>query len=243
MVRELTSKRVWCAEPVLSRAEQEVHRVIVLARPWAERVAKPVRAWMSDKQDAFVKAIATALPGIPHRDCHNHFVRDVAKPVLDMDRQAKVTMRSTGRGVRAIERRVLAERRPLRHLSRHRHLRRSRAPPRPKPPSLPRLHQPKRLRLSPVQRALGECSLPRAPLRRRVWPQLRNRTSRTRRERWCLGMVRRYAACSTRARVVRFTHPVDGCARLSRMCVTHSLATWERKKGACRVAVDASGQL
>jgi hypothetical protein len=111
VVRELTSKRVWFAEPLLSSAEQEVHRVVVLARQWAERLAKPVRAWMSDKQDAFVKAIATEFPGIPHRYCQNHFMRDLAKPVLDIDSQAKVTMRSKVRGLRAIERRVLAERR------------------------------------------------------------------------------------------------------------------------------------
>jgi len=111
VVRELTSKRVWFAEPLLSSAEQEVHRVVVLARQWAERLAKPVRAWMSDKQDAFVKAIATEFPGIPHRYCQNHFLRDVAKPVLDIDSQAKVTMRSKVRGLRAIERRVLDERR------------------------------------------------------------------------------------------------------------------------------------
>src|SRR5882724_560725 len=126
VVRELTSKRVWFAEPLLSSAEQEVHRVIVLARQWAERLGKPVRAWMSDKQDAFVKAIATEFPGIPHRDCHNHFVRDVAKPVLDMDSQAKVTMRIKVRGLRAIERRVLAERRQ------------AVAPQSPPPPVLPK---------------------------------------------------------------------------------------------------------
>jgi len=111
VVRELTSKRVWFAEPLLSSAEQEVHRVVVLARQWAERLAKPVRAWMLDKQDAFVKAIATEFPGIPHRYCQNHFMRDLAKPVLDIDSQAKVTMRSKVRGLRAIERRVLEERR------------------------------------------------------------------------------------------------------------------------------------
>src|SRR5919198_156634 len=111
VVRELMRKRVWFAEPLLSSAEQEVHRVLVQARQWAERVPKPVRAWMSDKQDAFVKAIASEFPGIPHRYCHNHFMRDLAKPVLDLDSQAKVTMRSKVRGLRAIERRVLEERR------------------------------------------------------------------------------------------------------------------------------------
>jgi len=126
VVRELTRKRVWFAEPLLSSAEQEVHRVIVLARQWAARLGKPVRAWMSDKQDAFVKAIATEFPGIPHRYCQNHFVRDLAKPVLDMDSQAKVTMRSKVRGLRAIERRVLAERRQ------------AVAPQSPPPPVLPK---------------------------------------------------------------------------------------------------------
>jgi len=112
VVRELTRKRVWFAEPWRSSAAQEVPRVKVLARQWAERLAKPVRAWMSDTQEAFVQAIATAFPGIPHRSCPHHLVRDVAKPGLDMDRHATVTMRRTVRGLRAIARRVLAERRP-----------------------------------------------------------------------------------------------------------------------------------
>jgi len=111
VVRELMGKRVWFAEPLLSSATQEVQRLIVLARQWAERLAKPVRGWRSDKQDAFVTAIAAEFPGIPHRYCHNHFLRDVAKPVLEMDSRAKVKMRHKVRGLRAIERRVLAERR------------------------------------------------------------------------------------------------------------------------------------
>jgi hypothetical protein len=104
-------KRVWCAEPLLSSATQEVRRLIILARQWAEHIGKPVRAWMSDKQDAFVTAIADEFVGVPHRDCHNHFLRDVAQPVLDLDSQAKVKMRRKVRGLRAIERRVLADRR------------------------------------------------------------------------------------------------------------------------------------
>src|SRR2546422_1040592 len=111
VVRELMSKRVWFAEPLLSSATQEVQRLIVLARQWADRLAKPVRGWMSDKQDAFVTAIADEFVGTPHRYCQNHFLRDEAQPVLDMDRRAKVKMRRKVRGLRAIERRVLEERR------------------------------------------------------------------------------------------------------------------------------------
>jgi len=104
-------KRVWCAEPLLSRATQAVRRLIVVARQGAERLDKPVRVWMSDKQDAFVTAIADECVGLPHRYGHNPFRRDVAQPVLDMDSRAKVKMRRKVRGLRAIERRVLAERR------------------------------------------------------------------------------------------------------------------------------------
>jgi len=66
-----------------------------------------VRLWMSDKQDAFVKTIAKEFPGVPHRYCGNHFLRDLAKPMLELDSHAKVQMRSKIRGLRGIERAVL----------------------------------------------------------------------------------------------------------------------------------------
>jgi len=111
VVRELERKRVWFAEALLSSATTEVQQLLVQARMWAERLGKPVRLWMSDKQDAFVRGIAAEFPGVPHRYCANHFLRDVAQPVLDADSHAKVRMRRTIRGLRTIEREVLAERR------------------------------------------------------------------------------------------------------------------------------------
>jgi hypothetical protein len=33
---------------------------------------------------------------VPHRYCDNHFLRDVAKPVLEADSHAKVRMRKKG---------------------------------------------------------------------------------------------------------------------------------------------------
>src|SRR5713101_4663102 len=72
-----------------------------------------VHLWLSDKQDAFVTGIAAEFPGVPHRYCVNHFLRDLAKPMLDADSHAKVKMRSKVRGLRAIEREVLQLRRPI----------------------------------------------------------------------------------------------------------------------------------
>jgi hypothetical protein len=110
VVRELTLKRVWFAEALVSSSAREVRRLITQARVWAERLGKPVVAWVSDKQDAFLTGIAAEFPGVPHHFCENHFLRDVAKPILEQDRHAKVQMRSKVRGLRAIERDVLAER-------------------------------------------------------------------------------------------------------------------------------------
>jgi hypothetical protein len=103
-VRELNAKRVWFAEALLSSNLHEVRRLLVRARQIAEQLGKPVRLWISDKQDAFVKGIPLEFPGVPHRYCVNHFMRDLAKPTLDVDSHAKVKMRRKVRGLRNVER-------------------------------------------------------------------------------------------------------------------------------------------
>jgi hypothetical protein len=109
VIRELNQKRVWFAEPLLSSATDEVRRLLVRARQMAEALGLPVGGWMSDKQDAFLQGIAAEFPGVPHAYCQNHFLRDLAKPVLEQDSHAKVQMRSKIRGLRAIEQEVLRE--------------------------------------------------------------------------------------------------------------------------------------
>src|SRR5947209_3798284 len=110
VVRELRGKRVWFAEALLSSSTEEVRRLLAKANDWAKQLGKPVALWMSDKQDAFVQGIAAEFPKVPHRYCANHFLRDVAKPVLEADSHAKVQMRRKVRGLRDIERQVLEDR-------------------------------------------------------------------------------------------------------------------------------------
>lgn len=107
VVRELVKQRVWFAEPLLSSATFEVQRLFERAGQIALRIGKPVRCWMSDKQEAFVKGVAVVFPGVPHRYCQNHFMRDVAKQTLEKDSHAKVQMRRKVRGLRNIEREML----------------------------------------------------------------------------------------------------------------------------------------
>ncbi len=112
VVRELTRKRVWFAEALLSSSAEEVRRLLVRAKQMAAALGTFVELWMSDKQDAFVTGIAAEFVGVPHRFCQNHFMRDLAKPTLEMDSHAKVQMRSKVRGMRAIEREVLRDSQP-----------------------------------------------------------------------------------------------------------------------------------
>jgi hypothetical protein len=109
VVRELTQKRVWFAEALISATADEVRRLIAQAKEWAKSLGKPVRLWLSDKQDAFVTGIAAEFPDVPHRYCDNHFLRDLAKPVLEADSHAKVQMRKKVRGLRKIEQAVLKQ--------------------------------------------------------------------------------------------------------------------------------------
>ena len=111
VVRELNAKRIWFAEALLSSSTDEVRRLLSQARAWATQLGLPVHLWLSDKQDAFVTGIAAEFPGVPHRYCVNHFLRDLAKPMLEAESHAKVKMRRKVRGLRAIEREVLQQRR------------------------------------------------------------------------------------------------------------------------------------
>ena len=107
VVRELTQKRVWFAEALISATAAEVQRLIAQAKDWAKALGQPVALWLSDRQEAFVSGIAAEFPDVPHRYCQNHFLRDVAQPVLEADSRAKVQMRKKVRGLRKIEQTVL----------------------------------------------------------------------------------------------------------------------------------------
>ncbi|MBA7702494.1 hypothetical protein ES703_111263 [subsurface metagenome] len=93
----------------MSSAESEIKKLIEEARLWAEGIGKPVRAWVSDKQEAFVNTIAEVFPGTPHRYCRNYFMRDLADPVLEADSSAKVQLRKKIRGLRSVKRKVMTQ--------------------------------------------------------------------------------------------------------------------------------------
>ena len=109
VVREIGQNRVWFAVALLSSTEAEIKQVLMRAREMVEQLGLPVECWVSDKQKAFVTGINEVFKGVPHRYCENHCLRDLAKPMLMDDSNAKVQMRKKVRGLRKIEHKVEAE--------------------------------------------------------------------------------------------------------------------------------------
>jgi hypothetical protein len=64
----------------------------------------PIAAVVSDGQQSIRKAVARALPDIPHQLCHFHYLREAATPVFAADRHAKKELKKHVRGIRPIER-------------------------------------------------------------------------------------------------------------------------------------------
>src|SRR5437899_7578433 len=66
----------------------------------------PITGVISDGQESIRKAVARALPGVPHQLCHFHYLREAARPISEADRHAKKELKKRVRGIRPIERRA-----------------------------------------------------------------------------------------------------------------------------------------
>jgi len=79
---------VWFAEALLSSATAEIRPLLVRARDWAKRLV--CRPAVDVGQTRCVRDDDRGdIPGKPHRYCGNHFLRDLAKPMLELDSQPR----------------------------------------------------------------------------------------------------------------------------------------------------------
>jgi hypothetical protein len=103
VVRDCLSDQIVRARSLLSARHQDLAGLL---REATGAVGVPVAGVLSDGQHSIRKAVAVALPGVPHQLCHFHYLREAAKPVFEADRHAKKLLRSRVRGVRPLERAV-----------------------------------------------------------------------------------------------------------------------------------------
>ena len=101
VLRDSVSGEILLARPLLSECEADLATLITEVQT---ALPAPIRGVISDGQHSIRKAVASALPGIPHQLCHFHYLREAAKPVYEADRHAKKELKKQVRGVRPIER-------------------------------------------------------------------------------------------------------------------------------------------
>jgi len=111
VLRDVRSGEVLLARSLLSATEgdlapllAEVRDALAGTEQQCSEDAIPILGVISDGQHSIRKAVARALPGVPHQLCQFHYLREAARPIFEADRHAKKELKKRVRGVRPIER-------------------------------------------------------------------------------------------------------------------------------------------
>jgi hypothetical protein len=103
VLRDCLSGTVLLARSLLSGRQQDLAELIGRVR---DGLPVPITGVVSDGQHSVRKAVAQALPGVPHQLCHFHYLREAARPIYEADRHAKKELKKRARGVRPLERQL-----------------------------------------------------------------------------------------------------------------------------------------
>jgi hypothetical protein len=106
VLRDCLSGEILLAKSLLSSTAKDLAGLITQVR---RAVPVPITGVVSDGQGSLRKAVAKALPGVPHQLCHFHYLREAAKPISEADRHAKKELKKRVRGIRPIERQAETE--------------------------------------------------------------------------------------------------------------------------------------
>jgi hypothetical protein len=109
VLRDCLSGEVLLTRSLLSATTKDLAALLTELR---DALPVPISGAVSDGQDTIRKAVARALPGVPHQLCQFHYLREAAKPIYEADRHAKKELKKRARGVRPIEREAEGEEDP-----------------------------------------------------------------------------------------------------------------------------------
>jgi hypothetical protein len=103
VLRDCLSGEVLLARSLLSATQEDLAALLTEVR---QALPVPITGVISDGQLSIRRAVARALPKVPHQLCHFHYLNEAAKPIYEADRHAKKELKKRVRGVRPIERRL-----------------------------------------------------------------------------------------------------------------------------------------
>jgi Transposase len=89
LVRDVLTGRVLAAENVRS---SDTATICTLLQPICE-LDLPVLGAISDAQESILQAVASLWPAIPHQVCHFHYLREASRPIYEVDRALRKTIR------------------------------------------------------------------------------------------------------------------------------------------------------
>jgi hypothetical protein len=101
VLRDCLSGEILLARSLLSSTAKDLAGLITQVR---QALPGPITGVVSDGQGSLRKAVARALPGVPHQLCHFPYLREAAQPIYEADRHAKKELKKRVRGIRPIER-------------------------------------------------------------------------------------------------------------------------------------------
>lgn len=102
VIREVLSGTIVAAKNVKSSSSTELKEFI---QPVLD-FGFPVLGFVSDGQRSIRKAIEELLPDVPYQYCQYHYLKDIAKPVVDKDRKLKTSIKKDLRGIRDVEKKA-----------------------------------------------------------------------------------------------------------------------------------------
>jgi hypothetical protein len=101
VLRDCLSGEILLAKSLLSSTAKDLAGLITQVQ---QALPVPITGVVTDGQESLRKAVAKALPGVPHQLCHFHYLREAAKPIYEADRHAQKELKKRVRGIRPIER-------------------------------------------------------------------------------------------------------------------------------------------
>ncbi len=102
VIREVFSGTILAAQNMKSGAAAELRTLI---DPIIE-MGYPIVGIVSDGQVSIRKAFESLLPDVPYQYCQYHYLKDIAKPIVDADRKLKMELKKSMRGLRDVERKI-----------------------------------------------------------------------------------------------------------------------------------------
>jgi hypothetical protein len=105
-VRDLITGRTLLAAPLRSKTTDDLVRLLTPVREFANRLGVPLAGVVSDGESSVRKAVKKVWPRVRHQLCQIHFVKRLAKELIDDDRNLRKELRKPFRSLREVERTI-----------------------------------------------------------------------------------------------------------------------------------------